>query len=542
MPSETTTASADATAASPTKRKKKRGQKLRPEDKEPISRELELIVPRDVDVTPPTVAVAEPLSIASLVDALAESSGGYARLDVRIGVVTMTKKPVSFERWLSYHAEALRISHFFLRVEDTPELEPLLTSARWSERVVFTSHTGTVRDWQKQTNRQAEHVGWAIGEARRRGLTHLLHIDDDELLYLPRGLRELQRELARAPRGVFNLHALTLEALAPRDAGVEHALSTDDDPNFVAAHGVDARWCPFTRCRAFRHRRAAYCAYGSSPVAAGKSFGVLGARGLEFGNPHHFSTDPFYSAKNGYARGTCVLPAHVAAVLHYESCSYPRWALKFSEYARRETEAEREEDDDFEPPGFFFYATSVHACRALLEAEEAAKETPSSVVCAKRMRDAADNARHTWAMRKLEPAGLPPAAVSEPLVVETHGCTLLPPLFDADGRVQLPPSHFDGLPPMPPPRDEREGEGDDGADCGGRDGWREFVGRAHLPPEIVERVLAAVDDADGAGATGDEAPHLSPRSASRDELDALARRAGLPMGHRLRIRALAAGS
>ena len=242
------------------------------DDHEPIGHEWEREVPPDVLITPPVKE--ERISISSLSDALC---GGQGHLPtVRLGIVCMTKKPQGFEFWLRYHVAALKVERFYLRIEDTPELEPLLSSAPWSECCRSTFHTNTVRCWSGQTERQSTHVAHAVASACADGLTHLLHLDDDELLYLPSGLRALQRELGRAPSGIVNLHALTLEALVPRD---DEALTLDTND------AADVSRCPFVRCRMFRHVRTSFAAYGGSPVAAGKSFGLLSCPSLQFNSP-----------------------------------------------------------------------------------------------------------------------------------------------------------------------------------------------------------------------------------------------------------------
>ena len=133
---------------------------------EQISCELENALPADVIVSPPSMPpAAGPLSIASLADALAERQGKQI-FHVRLGIVCMTKKPISFERWLDYHVRVLSVERFYLRVEDTPELQELLGRPPWRDKVRALFHTDTVRDWEGQTSRQRQHVLEAIQWAR----------------------------------------------------------------------------------------------------------------------------------------------------------------------------------------------------------------------------------------------------------------------------------------------------------------------------------------------------------------------------------------
>ena len=219
-----------------------------------------------------------------------------------------------------------------------------------------------------QTERQANHVHSAIAKARRAGLTHLLHIDDDEMVYVPCGLHRLRCELGHATAGgAHNVHALTLEALAPlvsaasspappptapnssggagdssgfvgnsscsaggggagdscRTGSIGSASSSgeggDNDSSHGTASGVndasatavdgeaeEGELCPFS-CRAFKHVRSSYGAYGGNAVSAGKSFGSLACAGLTFASPHHYSLASRprrTSAHYGYLKGT----------------------------------------------------------------------------------------------------------------------------------------------------------------------------------------------------------------------------------------------
>lgn len=133
----------------------------------------------------------------------------------RIGIVCMTKRPTAFETWLKYHRDICNIEHFYLRVEDTPKLDNLLSSSPWASCVTVEYDTGA-RDYFGQMDRQNRHINSVLPRARAAGLDFLLHIDDDELLYCPGGLNGLQAALSRAPHSAGNIHVHNLEALPPR--------------------------------------------------------------------------------------------------------------------------------------------------------------------------------------------------------------------------------------------------------------------------------------------------------------------------------------
>ena len=256
-----------------------------------------------------TVDLEPPFGLMSAVAAASASAHVSAAADaVAIGLVCMTKQPPHLLTWLRYHREVAGIRRIFLRVEDTPALAELLSSSPWDTFVETTFVSHTQADYITQVDRQCEHVNAAIARGRECGLTHLLHIDDDELLYCTAGVGGLQRALARAPPKAASIHLDNLEALLPSDECAN----------------------PFVEACAFRHKPATFCAYSN-----GKSMGRLDVATLSAHGVHAFTDGRFHraSAPNGVAAPHSAdrfsLPAHVAVVLHYESATYSQWRRKF---------------------------------------------------------------------------------------------------------------------------------------------------------------------------------------------------------------------
>ena len=331
------------------------------------------------------------LDWAHRIDAPPPRTNKKAEPAIRLGVVCMTKKPIHLDSWLSHHANALGVVRFYLRVEDTPELAALLDQPPWSKlvRARFIKKP-TARDYGGQTQRQVTFVDDAIEWARADNLTHLLHCDDDELLYAPNGLEALQAVLRNLPPTIFNVHAYTLEALVPR-------AECDN---------------PFAECVAFKHKPLEYSSYGSASHNAGKSMGVLKSKRLRCQGPHHFMTKGAgYNNRFGEANeevpkedlfdwtGTHVLPPCIAVILHYESCTIDRWQLKFIGYAERLREHNNGGDDGARmvKQGFTyrFYCESLGACRRLLAARES--ERPGVVAAAEKY------CKEMWVRWKLQP-------------------------------------------------------------------------------------------------------------------------------------------
>jgi len=318
--------------------------------------------------------------------------------------------------WLHYHRSAAGVCKFYVRVEDTPELAILFETVPWDDVVVASFRTGMPsRDNRLLGSRQADFMREAIIAARDDGLTHLLHIDDDELLYLPHGLAALHAALRNQwHMNAASLHARTLEALVP------------------SIHCADA----FAEAVCFRHRPWEYGSYGYPP-SSGKSFGVLRCDDLCPNGPHHWGlssatgTGDIGGEPLGEGR-SATLPHGVAVILHYESSTLSRWRDKFGELVTRDEAAAKAAK--FSP----FYAESVRAAQRLRDADpeprqqEAEELThaqqPSSATSSLSARSRAEvHAQHVWQRWREAPRSVPnkPAAGEAWRVYRHHGLTLL---------------------------------------------------------------------------------------------------------------------
>lgn len=206
----------------------------------------------------------------------------------RLGIVVMTKTPLGFHTWLAHHRRT-GVEHFFVRVENTPEL---CAALRYAPDVTLQDSVG-VQSYSSQMERQTRHVIDSIPTSRKMGLTHLLHIDDDELLFCPNGTDWFYSHLCASNASCLRLN--NMEAV------------------YESSTCVD----PFQTTTRFRKRPWEFGAY-----ANGKSIGNLSDPELSTEGPHTFTG----SIKD--------LDSHVAVVLHYESACFERWKSKFEAYAR----------------------------------------------------------------------------------------------------------------------------------------------------------------------------------------------------------------
>lgn len=252
----------------------------------------EFLVPRDVNGTDIRIWPAGNKRHAG---------GGGAADGVRLGMVCMTRHPLAIESWLEHHRKAVGVVHFFMCVEDSPEVEALLRT-KYADCVSITSNRNSdaTPAYFSQMDRQATHVNASIKVARERGLTHLVHIDDDELLFCPSGSVAFRACLADECQGYSSISMRNIEAV----------YDTSD------CHD------PFATAEWFCIRPTSFTAYTN-----GKSVGALSDTTLQMQGPHAFT---------GVSKG---MPSHIAVVAHYESACYDRWNDKFRSYAKDTPEA-----------------------------------------------------------------------------------------------------------------------------------------------------------------------------------------------------------
>ena len=98
-----------------------------------------------------------------------------------VGIVSMIKKPKNIETWLKKHRD-LGICHFYIRLEETPELEEYLEQ---QPDVTLQKGTSTgVNEYGEIQTRQNTWVNEAFRLAKgdQTPTKWLIHIDSDEIL------------------------------------------------------------------------------------------------------------------------------------------------------------------------------------------------------------------------------------------------------------------------------------------------------------------------------------------------------------------------
>jgi hypothetical protein len=319
------------------------------------------------------------------------------------------------------------VERFYLRIEDTPELQTLLATPRWAGCVTSTFAFGTLWAWTELASRQAEHVSTAVRQAKKDGVTHLLHLDDDELLYLPRGQPAFHRALRQCSAAV-SVHIRNIEVRRRRVRGmpvrrltVTAWLTPGRAPPPVQALVPSPRCTnPFAEAVAFRHQPWTYGSYGYPPCS-GKSIGCLRVEAIAPNGPHHFGVAG--SAATGMPLDggrSAVLPHGAAVILHYESSTYERWRQKFTQLAANAPAKGRA----FSP----FYHDSVGCCAEINEARALCRG--SSTPGAREAYAAAERkARAVWCRWRVAPPQVAPASAPPPSRAAAHPQAEAPPVW-----------------------------------------------------------------------------------------------------------------
>lgn len=313
------------------------------------------------------------------------SRGASPRNPVALGLVTMVRQPLEMASWLRYHRDSVGVERFFVRVEGSPELAALFKRPPWAQLVHASFDDGPPDEAYKHaveaeasrhkgggatiTVRQVAFVNVAIPLARAAGLSHLLFLDDDELLYCPNGVERLLADLAAAPADRPDCHLRNLEALMPSSSCAS----------------------PFREASVFRHWPESYTSYSS-----GKSIARLDSPAIQGHSQHHFRTGDI-GGVTGSPITHPIAPA-TAVVLHYESPTYAKWLSKFLDLAAASTD--RYTSLDHVP--FRFYTQSIRAARAILDARAAANAAAEA--------EAVAAAQALWDKHKRAPQGLPAAS------------------------------------------------------------------------------------------------------------------------------------
>ena len=205
---------------------------------------------------------------------------------MKVAIAVTTKNPLFFETWLDHHRR-IGIEHFFIRVEESPDLCETLSKC---PDVTLTADEETCSQHGVEV-RQCSNATYALRESQPMGITHVLHIDDDELLFYPSGFDAFRVHVNDVTTP--NIQISNHEAYAPSIDVVN----------------------PFLECCDFETNPYCFRAHGW-----GKCMGIVGKATYSM-NPHSF-----------YGYFTAV-PPEIAIIRHYDSIPYKRWLIKMTRYS-----------------------------------------------------------------------------------------------------------------------------------------------------------------------------------------------------------------
>jgi hypothetical protein len=203
---------------------------------------------------------------------------------ITVAVIALVYKPKNIETWLDLHRD-FGISHFYIRLEDTPELERYLRSQPDVTLMVATSEKDSNQYTSLQT-RQIETTNKVLKMCKE---TFLIHIDCDEVLSGD------INEIKKLPKNVSTFWMQNHEA-------VYEDIPTGTDNCFSAKR---YRNCKFEKCASYVNGKG----------------GARVEHGVHLEGPHRFKG-------NGKEVKINVI------VKHYESCDFEQYIKKYKRLSR----------------------------------------------------------------------------------------------------------------------------------------------------------------------------------------------------------------
>lgn len=211
----------------------------------------------------------------------------------KVAIALLMRRPVDLPIWFKHHRK-LGVTHFFIRLEDSPGWEDYLAS---QNDVTFelSSSDKSGNNYETLMYRQLEFVNKSLTNAQSMGIDWLFHIDSDELIH----------------GSLSILDGISEKYKCVRIENAEAVFNENDSTCFSAVK--------FLKCGA----RAPCRSYIN-----GKG-GGRAEEGVQLQGPHHFGF-------NGQIQGESVyeVPFSKLHVLHFDSCSFGAWAEKFKHLSK----------------------------------------------------------------------------------------------------------------------------------------------------------------------------------------------------------------
>jgi hypothetical protein len=213
----------------------------------------------------------------------------------KVGVVSLIRKPIDFKLWLGRLRE-VGVAHFFLRIEDTPEIEDFLKTQADVSFVMAESDKSN--NYTTLQHRQIDFVNKTIATiiAEKQPINWVFHIDSDELF-----------------EGSFAfLDTLPKKYKCVKIENVEALYKEREDSCFSSKK--------FLKCSELGAQCRSY--------VNGKAGGRVDSD-VKLAGPHDFS----YKGAHGGTE-TYKAPFKDLHILHYDSCTFGAWVEKFNHLSK----------------------------------------------------------------------------------------------------------------------------------------------------------------------------------------------------------------
>ncbi|NBU34480.1 glycosyltransferase family 2 protein [bacterium] len=233
-----------------------------------------------------------------------------------VAIATLMRKPIDLPLWLKHHRN-MGISHFFIRLEDSPGFEDYL--AHQPDITLEIGQSDTKNNYTSLQSRQINFVNKCIKQCNGKGITWLFHIDADELLH----------------GNITYLDTIDPHIKVVRLENAEAMFDESQNTCFQATK--------FLRCGLSAPCRS---------YANGKSGGRV-CNELSLAGPHHFAFQGQYTGNH-----VLDIPFDNLCVLHFDSCSFGAWVEKFLHLSKQ---------DDSDTIPFPYYHDSINAAKQAYE-------------------------------------------------------------------------------------------------------------------------------------------------------------------------------
>ena len=230
-----------------------------------------------------------------------------------IAIVSMMKAPKNLDTWLKHHRD-MGIRRFYIRLEDTPNLESSLRNMP-DVNLQIGKSTGQ-NEYTEIQVRQRIFMNDSIQMAKKHGMAWIIHIDSDELL-----MGDLN-EIRQLPENVRTFWMQNEEAKYDK-------IPRSNDNCFAASK--------FYNCAIHKEQCVSY--------GNGKGGGRAADDVQEFG-PHRFKSTRILSRE---AKVNII-------VQHYESCDFEIYKNKYKQLANQD-------EDTRDKIPFNYYKESIDAAK-----------------------------------------------------------------------------------------------------------------------------------------------------------------------------------